>query len=64
MPFLVDYLQWRINTQLASGFCEQKGLNPLQDISIHYRESVKMNPNSANQRQLLLKSAGTSNQSG
>lgn len=44
MLFLVDYFQWRINTQLASGFCVQMGLNPPWDISIHFRESVETNP--------------------
>lgn len=44
MPFLADYFQWWINTQLASGFCVQMGLNPPRDTSIHYRESVEMNP--------------------
>lgn len=44
MPFLAHYFQWRINTQLASGFCEETGLNPPRDISIHSRESVEMNP--------------------
>lgn len=42
--FLADYFQWQINMQLASGFWVQTGLNSPQDISIHYKESVEMNP--------------------